>query len=71
MSSPKVATVGKSGTNVVFVLGGKTYQTGAVSPAAAGNLTVAQAEALIASGQATTEQLSYLAQFPWTTPAAK
>jgi len=71
MSSPKVSNIGKSGANVVFTVAGTTYQTGALSSATAATLTVAQAEALIASGQATTLQSSYLAQFPWTTPATK
>ena len=66
MSSPKLATVGVSGSKVVFVLHGKSYTTGALTPGQAP--TEAQANALIASGQATPDANNYVAQFPWSNP---
>lgn len=68
MSSPKVSGAGALGNKAVFIVAGKAYQTGAVAPANAATLTMAQAEALIASGQATPLQDTYLDQYPWTRP---
>ena len=64
----KPSAVGVTGNKVTFQVNGRTYETGAVTPAAASTLTIAQADELIRTGKATPLQSSYLNQFPWTNP---
>jgi hypothetical protein len=61
-----LATLGKTGALNIFKLNGRMYQTASDHPK-----SESDANALIAIGAATPLHSSYLAQYPWTTPAQK